>query len=263
MKSIEKVCIATGASIALAILLYAFRIGGESYIFITDVAAVVFSLISVITGILAIRVYNIRSLHGRALFLILLGISMWFIAEVLWIIFMSPLRLVLEALRISGYIPMTMGFFYVLSISDPRFREEKKSILLLLSGFLIFSIAYLNAVPVLLGQQSIVESIITNGYIVADFSLIFGIALLLKVSLSFRGGYMSRVWMIFSLGFLAILIFDLNFALNYKTYDQGNPSEIFWLLNYILISFGFYYNRHVISRLKRASARRARQLHKK
>lgn len=255
MKAIVKASFVTILALGFTIMLYSFRPGGENFTLITDLTAVLFSLSAVVTGIHATRMYRIKSLHGRSLFLILLGMTIWLVAEVLWLLFMSPIRMILEALRFLGYVPMTIGFFYALRVSDPSFREEKRTITIVLASFILFSLIYLNTLPVLFGQQSLVENILSNGYIVADFTLLFGIALLVKVSFSFRGGYMSKAWLIFILAFISVLVFDINFAFNYKTYTSGDFSEIFWLSNYILVSYGFYYNSYVLSRLRDSGKR--------
>lgn len=258
MKDIHKAELATLLAILLTVVVYLFRPGGGSYIFITDLMAVIFSFAAVVTGYFAMRTYGFRSLHGKAMFLMLMGMSIWFVTEVLWIIFMSPIRMLLESLRFAGYVPITGGFFFALSVSSPRFREEKGNIILVLGTFLLFSIAYLMSLPVILGQP-LIENILTSGYIVTDFAMLFGIALLVRVSISLRGGMMSKGWFIFILAFLSLLVFDVNFALNYQTYAGGNLSEVFWLLTYILVSFGFYYNIHAISILRGRMKRKAKK----
>ena len=258
MKQIYKAKLVTLAALLLTVLVYLTQPGGESYVFITDLMAVIFSLAAVVTGYFAMRTYGFKSLHGKAMFLMLMGMSIWFVTELLWIVFMSPIRMILEALRFAGYVPITCGFFFALSVSSPRFREEKGNIILVLGSFLIFSIAYMISLPIIL-VQPLIDSILTSGYIVADFAMLFGIALLIRVSLSFRGGLMSKGWVIFILAFLSLLAFDVNFAMNYQTYTGGNLSEVFWLFTYILVSFGFYYNTHAVSILRGRMKRKARR----
>lgn len=234
-----------------SIAVYVFKIGGEHFIFITDFIAALYSLIAVVFGIMAFRIYK-NSLHGKSLILILMGIFLWSSAEILWLLFFTKIYVAVESLRLLGYIPLTIGFFYALIVSDPKFRQEKKHILIVIVAFLIFSAIYLILTPVVLGAQSLLKSITINGYIGADFSLLFGIFLLMKVSFSYKGGYMSKVWFIFAAAFACAFFFDLYFAFYWKTYYQGSYKEILVLLNYILTALGFYYNIYAMNSLRDA-----------
>jgi hypothetical protein len=250
MKVVVKAGLLTVLGVLLTVMVYLFRLGGNSFVFTTDIMAVVFSFIAVFLGVNALKMHKTKSLHGKSIFLITLGIFMWFLGEFFWLLLSTKVWILLEILRFAGYIPLTIGFLYVLKVSDPRFRGEKKILGIILIVFLAFAVLYLNVLPVAFGVQSIVKSIFTNGYIVADFTLLFGMVLLLRVSHSFRGGGMSRLWLIFAAAFFLIFLFDLNFAFNFAQYKMGDLSEILWLSNYILVAFGFFYNSYIFKSIQ-------------
>jgi len=245
-----KTYIITTITIGLVLAIYQFKPGNDNFMLLTDIVALVLSIGAVIFGILAVKTYGMQSLHGRSLILILYGISIWALAESIWVVFFQKAYLVVETLRFVGYIPATIGFFHVLKVSDPKYREKRKSILLFLYAFLIFSITYILLTPFIFGNKSLLDSITVNGYIIADFSLLFGIFLLLKASYSYRGGQLSQVWKIFALSYLMIFVFDIYFALNWETYYFGHFIEVLWLINYILVALGFYYSMSILKGIK-------------
>jgi len=226
----------------VTIFIYLTRFGGEKYIFLTDILALIYSFITVVLGILAVRIYSLKSYQGKALFLIVLGIFIWFLAELIWLIFFLSAYYYVEFLRFFGYIPLIAAFLIVSSISDPTFRKRRKKLIYLFIVFLIFTVIYLNVLPIIFGTTSLLENILNNGYIVADFVLLFGIFLLVRTSLAFKKGSLSIGWLVIAVAFIALFIFDIYFAFNFNSYNFGDLIEIFWLLPYILLSYGFFYH---------------------
>lgn len=251
MKNVCKAKLIAVLAMAINIAIYLTRPGGESYVFITDFMAVVLALSASVVGYYSFKRYGLRSIHGKALFLILFGISLWFIAELFWLLFGRIVYYYVEFLRLIGYVPLTAGFFYALLTTSSSLRERKGELLAVFGLFMAFSVIYLNIIPILFGQLTVIHSILVNGYLVMDFALLFGIGLLAWATFSFRGGYLSKAWMLFTLGFVSIFLFDLVFALTYPIYRHGSLIELLWLAGYILIALGFYYHMHAIGKLKK------------
>jgi len=242
MNDIKKGFIAMIAILLVTIILYFTRFGGEKFVFLTDFLAVIFSFFAVVMGIYAVKMYSLKSLQGKALFLIVLGIGIWFTAELIWLVFFTTAYIYVEILRFLGYIPLIAAFFSVSSLSDPDLRKQRKKWFYLFAIFLIFTIIYLNVVPVIFGSTSLLENILNNGYVVVDFVILFGVFLLLKTSIAFKKGSLSLGWLIVALAFIALFIFDVYFAFNFDYYNFGDLIEIFWLAPYIIISYGFFFH---------------------
>ncbi len=233
----------------LTIFVYAYKSGGENYVFLTDVLAVLFSSVTIVIGVSTMRLYGgLKTLHGKALFFFILGISSWFLAELIWLIFNEPVAFVSETLRILGYIPIALGFHTSLRISDVKFKYTRKRVFTIFVLFIMFAIIYLNVIPIALSPSSLLDNILSNGYIVADFILLFGMFSLVKVSFSFKKGYLSYGWIFMAIAFACVFIFDIYFAM--FPYTFGDPIEIFWLANYIFLSYGFFYLRYSLIELK-------------
>jgi len=84
---------------------------------------------------------------------------------------------------------------------------------------------------------------------VLDFVLLFGIFLLLKACMDCKKGSISTGWLIIAIAFVSVFIFDVYFAFYYNLYQFGDMVEIFWLANYILLSYGFFYHNQIMKNL--------------
>jgi len=237
------------AALALvaSIIIYSYNIGGEHFILITDLLALIYAAIAVIIGFLTIKNKQ-DTLYGKTLALILAGIFLWFLAELLWFLFFQKVYILVESLRLLGYVPLTLGFFYVFRTANPKFIEHKSYITLAFAFFFVFFIAYVFLIPLALGQESLLDSITVNGYIVSDFIHLFGIILLVIASYTYRGSFLSMIWVCFALSFMSVFLFDLLFASFSEKYYFGHPYEILIIANYVFVALGFYfYHIYVIS----------------
>jgi len=242
--------IAVAVATVLTGLIYTYRLGGDNYVFLTDVLAVIFSLAAIVVGILTMHLYGgLKTLHGKALFYFILGISSWFLAELIWLTFDGSAVYVSETLRILGYIPIALGFHTSLRISDVKFKYTRKKVFTIFIMFMIFAIIYLNVIPITLNPASFLSNLLSNGYIIADFVLLFGMFSLVKVSFSFKKGYLSYGWIFMAIAFTCVFIFNVYFAL--FPFAFGDTIEIFWLASYIFLAYGFFYLRYSLVELKK------------
>lgn len=243
--------IVTAAVLIITIFIYAYRVGGDYYILLTDVLAAVLCFAAIVVGYFTMRLYgSLKTLHGKALSYFIIGLSLWFLAETLWLIYGTSALFLLEELRFLGYIPLALGFHTSLLISDVKFKYTRKRLFMMFIIFITFAVMYLNIVPVATSAQTLIENIMSNGYIIADFVLLFGMFSLVKVSFSFKKGYLSYGWIFMALAFTSVFIFNVYFAL--KPFYYGDPIEIAWLANYIFLSYGFFYLRYSLVELRQA-----------
>ena len=111
---------------------------------------------------------------------------------------------------------------------------------------MIFSIIYLNLIPIIFGGVSLLVSLLTAGYVVADFVLLFGLFLLVNACLACRKGSISIGWLIIAIAFVSTFVFDVYYAFYFQSYAFGDLIEVFWLANYILLSYGFFYHNQIM-----------------
>ena len=123
-----------GAVITILVLVftvtfYMLKMGDKKFILYSDILVVVYSFIALLLGFYAVKTYTLKSLLGKSLFLIVLGMLSWFSAEFIWIIFFKKAVYFSEFLRFFGYLPLSIGFFSILNITNPSFRNNKKKVI--------------------------------------------------------------------------------------------------------------------------------------
>jgi hypothetical protein len=235
----RKINLAVAGCLAITIVLYLTRLGGSRYVLLTDILTLIFAIMAVAAGVQAMRIYG-KSLQGQALKMLTLGVGIWALAELVWLLFFSSAYVVVETLRFVGYVPLILAFVKILKVSDPAFRRQRRKWVTLFGGLLIFSGAYLLVLPTILGEVAFWDNFTNNGYVLVDFILLFGIFLLLRTTMRFSKGSLAEGWLILAMGFLSLLIFDIYFAFQYASYAFGDFIEIFWVITYLLLALGFW-----------------------
>src|SRR5260370_22452076 len=64
--------------------IYWLRIGGVYYPWLRDSVYVATSLLSVVSGIFALRLYGFQGARAKTLLFLTIGMACWFIGEVIW-----------------------------------------------------------------------------------------------------------------------------------------------------------------------------------
>jgi hypothetical protein len=165
-----------------------------------------------------------------------------FIAEMLW--------MVQEVYLKTDPFPSTPDIFYLVSypfllmffiayFQPVRNAVTKK----MLAGSIMFSAGIL-AISLYFtietgSDQPLFEVALAAIYPMFDAIVI--IPAIVGVSLFFKGK-VNLMWTLFCLGIILLFVADTAFLLaqNEDTYYTGNPMEILFLWNYILLSFGIY-----------------------
>ncbi len=228
------------AAFFAAFFVYYARIGDGHFIVVTDALAAIYAISALLTGVYALQGKQNTDYYA-SLGLIAIGLMLWGLAELLWLFFTGHVYLLVEGLRLLGYIPMLFGFFFILRTANPKFFEQKGYILPALASVIVFSVVSLILAPVLSDKLSLLDSITINGYILVDVTLLVGIMLLVHASYRYRGTFLSLIWVCFALSFLAIFTFDIMFASIWQQYYFGHPYEILILASYVLMGLGFYF----------------------
>ena len=168
----------------------------------------------------------------------------WFIAEMIWII--EELYLKIDPFPSSADIFYLIGYpfllmFFIAYLQPMRSAITKKMYISAVSISVIVLATSLYFALALGKSGTLFECILTIIYPVFDSIVI--IPALLGVSLFFKGK-VNLVWTLVCLGTISLFVADTAFLIGNisDTYYTGNPMEILFYWNYILLSFGVYYN---------------------
>lgn len=164
----------------------------------------------------------------------------WFIAEMLWIV--QELYLRIDPFPSSADIFYLVGYpfllmFFIAYLQPVRLAITKKMFIAassLAMGILIPSV-YLALEPS--KSSDLLQHILSIIYPIFDALIL--IPALLGVALFFKG-QVNFTWILICLGTISVFVADTAFlfAQNEDSYYTGNPMEIMFYWNYILLTFG-------------------------
>ncbi|MEW6043889.1 MAG: hypothetical protein AB1608_06460 [Thermoproteota archaeon] len=166
----------------------------------------------------------------------------WFVAEMLWLVQelylqIDPFPSAADIFYLIGYPFLLM--FFIAYLQPMRSAITKKMVaasfafsigVLSLSLYLVFSGTV---------NDDIFELVLATIYPVFDAMVI--IPALIGVGLFFKG-HVNLMWTLLCLGAISVFAADTAFliAQNEESYYTGNPMEILFYWNYILLAFGIY-----------------------
>ena len=177
----------------------------------------------------------------------------WFIAEMLWIV--QELYLKIDPFPSSADIFYLMGYpfllmFFIAYLQPVQSAITKKMLIatsLFAMGILIPSL-YFALEPS--KSTDLLQYVLSVIYPILDAVVI--IPALLGVVLFFKG-QVNFTWTLICLGMISLFVADTAFLFeqNDDSYYTGNPMEILFYWNYILLTFGVYGNMKLFQRTRR------------
>ncbi|QLH09160.1 hypothetical protein [Candidatus Nitrosotenuis sp. DW1] len=180
----------------------------------------------------------------------------WFIAEMLWIV--QELYLRIDPFPSSADIFYLVGYpfllmFFIAYLQPMRLAITKKMFIAassLTMGVLIPSV-YLAIEPS--KSSDLLQHMLSVIYPIFDALIL--IPALLGVALFFKG-QVNFTWTLICLGTISVFVADTAFlfAQNEDSYYTGNPMEIMFYWNYVLLTFGVLGHMKLFQRSKQDSA---------
>lgn len=179
----------------------------------------------------------------------------WFIAEILWIVEelylkTDPFPSAADIFYIIGYPFLLM--FFLAYLQPVRNAITKKMLITAISFALGILIPSLYVVFALGENTDLLQSALAVTYPAFDAVVI--VPALLGVALFFKG-QVNFTWTLICIGTISLFIADTAFLFgqNDDSYYTGNPMEILFYWNYILLTFGMYGHMKLFQRPKQDS----------
>jgi hypothetical protein len=195
-----------------------------------------------ILSMLIIARFGMTGNHGLA-WISFGGLAIsWFIAEMIWIVQevylqIDPFPSAADIFYLVGY-PFLLMFFiaYLQPVKSAITKKIFATSLAISSGILVAGLYFVLGVG---GNDDIFEVVLASIYPIFD-AMVF-IPALIGVALFFKG-HVNFMWTLFCFGIISLFIGDAAFlfAQNEDSYYTGNPMEILYYWNYVLMSFGIY-----------------------
>jgi len=248
-----------GLIVLLTFFLYvtSYFLPVEDY-YILVFADIFFFLIAFLASFLCFSNYTKfgKSLEGKCWMLLGIGLFLWGVGELFWAWYelveeIYPFPSPADVYYTLGYFPMILATLYYFSYIQVPLKTRKICLATLLS--LIYGLVSFCLVlhPILVSEIRVVEKFFLLVYPFLDVYLIFGGLLLVE---AFRGGALSRVWLIISLAFLFTGFADTIFSyLDWNgLYELGSPYDyvdFLWIAGYLSFVYAPIYERIALRRL--------------
>lgn len=240
-----------------ALAVYWLRLGGEAYELVRNVMYVLSAGIGLLGGIFAVSHFGVTGNRARTILFLTAGVACWFIGEFLWnyyelVLHIDPFPSLADAFYLIGYPLLLAGFINEIRSAQIQWKKLHPAttfLLVLVSLLFIGAVGYFGIYLPFDAQEPLLSNVIAIGYGVGDMLLIIINLLVLVLAWEFRGGSLSKIWLVFFLSFIFTLIADILFALFTKEYEQQvwvykSAFDSLWMLAYVflayaLFSFGF------------------------
>ena len=236
----------------LASIVYWTHLGGQYYIALRDSLYLLTSFCGIIAGVSSLRLYGLRGTRSKTILLCTIGIGCWFVGELLYdyfeLIHINPFPSLADFFYLLAYPLLFFGLLNEIMSAQVNWKKLHAAIFFLLSvasASLILLVLYFGVFQAYDAKESLFTNIIAMGYGVGDLLLILVNMCVLVLAWEFRGGKLSRTWIIFFISFLFTLIADILFAMYTGQYKAQialyrNSLDALWMISYLLFAYGLF-----------------------
>jgi len=210
----------------------------------TDYAVAICAFLAAVAGLLLIKKYgSFDSLFGKCFSFLTVGLILWFLGEALWPFYTRVLNIempfpsLMDYLWMGGYIFIGVGVYIIFRIFKPNLILKRTARFLITFLTLIVVLTVIFLTPIIYKEASILEQAIYCYYLTADIVIL---SILIVVYRVFKGGEVSKAWLILILGititFLADIFYNLATSVDSEFYlSLGN---LIYINGYSLIALG-------------------------
>jgi hypothetical protein len=246
----------------IANLIYWWQLGGKQNELLEYAVYLISTVLSVVAGIFLVRIYGMRSQHGKAFLFFTFGLLFWFIGEALWAYYGLVLKVdrypsLADFFFLTAYPLIIWGLIKEIRIAEIKFASINKRILAIcgtLSLIFISIVAYLEIFLVFDPRETMINNLIMS-YGFADLILVIPSFLILILAWEYKGGKIFVPWIFIFSGLMLYLFADVLYAVfQDKFFENMYPYEsidLLWIAAYLLIALGFLQIGYLIRRIQK------------
>ncbi len=197
-------------------------------------------IIPAVFGFFAFRYFGIKTLSGKSLLFLLIGVMSWVLGDILWWMLGADGSVTFaDFVYLIGYLSISTGIVFGVKTIDSNFFSNKKRLLMICMIAVIAVVIYFKVFPLAWNPESTpLENMVASGYVLGDFIILISTVAIILTAL---GGSFSRPWIVIGIGVLSIWIADIYYFLNLDTYKGGNLIDLGWIYGYLLFALGFIF----------------------
>ena len=248
-------------SLVFTLIVFLEPISEENYKNLSDTMFVVEAIIAGILIYYVAQLYGIKTINGRIWALMALGIFLWALGETIWAYYEvikgedTPYPSVADVAWIMGYPFLFIALIMQSKMVEVPLKREEIGALISFVGIIsIITIAYLIE-PIIAEETgpdySVSQKITDLAYPTMDLFLLFFVGL---IFLKFRGGNISKSWLLLLLGFFIMALADIFFAYQcwQGTYETAAfpKVDLLWIYSYAIFAVGAWYTVNILRVVK-------------
>jgi hypothetical protein len=236
----------------LAMCVYWLRLG-FAFVPLRETLYLSTPALAVIGGLFALSRFGFRGSRSITLIFLTAGAAYLFFGEVLfdyyqYVLQINPFPSAADAFYLLSYPLFLLGFFNEVMASKVSWRKvpaKKIFAILGMAVVLIGIVGYFGVYKAYDSAETLFTNIIAMSYGVGDILLIFANLLVLLLAWEFRGGSLSRVWIILFLGFVVTLGGDVLYAIYTDQYESvvwfyKSLIDTFFMGGYLLFAYALF-----------------------
>ncbi len=271
MNKAKSLWIFSGILLFINIIVYVFRIGGEQFLTVfSDSLPVICGFISVLCVLKAFMAFRRTDYSKIAWFMIFLGITMEFIAELIYSILEIGYKMdmnvnypsIADYFWCGGYVPLFIGLAMMLwSYKNSGFPMGSAKLYLIMVVILLIFIPLVSwylFLPILHDTETdTLSKFFYLFYPIADIMVVIPAIILMYITSLFGSGSISRPWKYLSIGFICFTLADLIFSyLSWQgMYGSGNLIDLAWHAGYLLVGIAGLYQFSLIKSFEKESTK--------
>lgn len=240
--------------LAFILISISYVLGTERHAVLNQALLLIFPIFATFSGLLATKIYGLKSITGKSLLSITLGFACLALGEIIWFFYknilgIDPFPSIADVFFLLGYPLILAGLYLEFKKSQIQLHQIKKSLIVLsLSLTLTLSIIVLYFGIYLAYDPSVglLANIIAMSYGVVDLILIIISLFALLIVHAYRGGKFSTFWITTILGILLFLAGDILFAIYNIPYTADIKPYIYidliWIAGYLSLAYGMLDN---------------------
>lgn len=216
---------------------------------LTEIVFLIAPLLAVIGGVCAVRAFGSKSPHGKALSYMTAGIALWFVGEIIWVLFkvvfhIDPYPSIADFFYLVAYPVLLIGVVKEISLGKIEWNWLRKAgfgaiLVLVLLVFGYFGI-YLSYNP----EAVFLDNAIGFLYNFGDVFLIIGAALILMLAFEYQGGRLFTSWLCFLIGMIVMFAADILFAIFTEQYEAivwlYYQIDLLYIVSYLFMAYALF-----------------------
>lgn len=214
-----------------------------------NILFLLFPLAAVLGSAYTFSKFNYNSARGKVFLFLMFGMLSWFLAELLWTVFVvffdaEPFPSFIDIFYLLAYPLIITGFWLEYRMGKIKWNCFKALTVFLTSIILIALTAYFGVYYAYDADNALLENVFNIAYGVGDVILSIMALFILVIVMEYKRGKFFRPWLYIFIGIILMIFGDVLYSIYFEEYETGlklyQYIDLFWVGSYLLMAYGFF-----------------------